>query len=98
MSKPTTAEIRERHERTEKVSTKSKWGVPCQAASHNDRGILLDRFEAAEATIQQVRECQRYIAVRNIIDGEIVVDMAQSQRSIGGYYLASDVEAILDEK
>jgi len=49
MNKPTNSKIRERHERTEKLALQS--GLHSGLAAHKDRGILLDKLEAAEAKL-----------------------------------------------
>jgi len=48
MTEPTTAEIRGRHELVGEIHN---WGFGDKVVAHADRGILLDRLEAAEETI-----------------------------------------------
>ena len=54
MTEPTTAEIRARHEN---IKSDNSWGWSYSAGriANRDRGILLDRLEAAEAKLQTLK-------------------------------------------
>ena len=91
MDRPTTAEIQERHEENTQEVTFGSEGYLRRLqdrynAAHDDRGILLERLEVAEATIKSIIEnpdfgsCMSVIKQRN----EQIYDLEATIRAIGG--------------
>ena len=89
MTEPTTAEIRERHEAAHKTFNYSQ-STPAWKSAHKDRGILLDRMEAAEATIKEISEFGDEIR----LSANEITCSSVSKILLRG--VANDLEAILN--